>query len=124
MKKSTAKRLLRIVPITMQLLGVLGAGVGGWYSLAMLMGSGIGSPTGQANPELYNRALVLTGCPNESRTVAAALEPPVEAGPLPLITAGGSRSFGKVAHSGAIAGDGWQNGPLLLQQRPARRFRF
>ena len=47
----------------MQLVGALGAGAGGWYSLAMLMGSGIGSPNGQADPELYTQALLLTGIP-------------------------------------------------------------
>lgn len=55
--------VIRLIPVLMQLLGIAGILFGCWYSAGMIIGSGIGSPTGKANESLYVTAGWMVGVP-------------------------------------------------------------
>jgi len=55
--------LIRFIPIIMQIAGLAGAIFGAWYSSAMIIGSGIGSPSGRPDESYYTTAGWIIGLP-------------------------------------------------------------
>lgn len=54
---------LRLVPVLMQIFGLVGIVCGGWYSVMIVMGSGIGNPAGVTPESVYTTAGWLVGVP-------------------------------------------------------------
>lgn len=54
--------IVRLIPLIMQILGLAGVLYGGWYSAAMIMGAGIGSPNGVSS-DVYKMAAWIVGIP-------------------------------------------------------------
>lgn len=54
---------LRLVPVLMQILGLAGMAFGGWYSVMIIVGSGIGNPAGITPESIYVTAGWLVGVP-------------------------------------------------------------
>lgn len=54
---------LRLVPVLMQIFGLVGIACGGWYSVVIVMGSGIGSPAGVTPESVYTTAGWFVGLP-------------------------------------------------------------
>jgi hypothetical protein len=54
---------LRLVPVLMQIFGLVGIAFGGWYSVVIVMGSGIGNPAGVTQESVYTTAGWLVGVP-------------------------------------------------------------
>lgn len=54
--------IVRLIPILMQILGFAGVLYGGWYSAALIIGAGIGSPNGVAS-DIYVVAAWMVGIP-------------------------------------------------------------
>ena len=63
MRKTTRKRLLRLIPILMQAGGAIGAALAGFYSVSWIMKYGIWNPNGRLDPDMYESALLLTSIP-------------------------------------------------------------
>jgi hypothetical protein len=55
--------LIRLIPLLMQIFGITGAIYGFFYSGSMILGSGIGSPTGKPSDDLYVSAAWMIGLP-------------------------------------------------------------
>jgi hypothetical protein len=54
--------IVRLIPLLMQILGFAGVLYGGWYSAAMIIGTGIGSPNGVSS-DVYVVAAWMVGIP-------------------------------------------------------------
>ena len=55
---------IRLIPISMQVLGLFGAIYGSWYSSAMILGAGIGSQDGAVDSSYYAQAGWVIGIPS------------------------------------------------------------
>jgi len=55
--------LIRLIPVIMQILGLVGVILGGLYSASMIVGAGIGSPTGSPHDSYYVTASWMLGIP-------------------------------------------------------------
>jgi uncharacterized membrane protein len=55
------KILIRLIPVVMQIIGLLGVIFGGLYSASMIVGAGIGSPTGSPHDSYYVNASWMFG---------------------------------------------------------------
>lgn len=59
----TSTVLVRLIPVIMQIVGLGGMVLGGFYSAAMIVGAGIGSPTGSPHDSYYVTASWMLGVP-------------------------------------------------------------
>lgn len=55
--------LMRLIPVVMQIIGMIGMIVGGIYSASMIVGAGMGSPTGRPHDPYYATASWMLGIP-------------------------------------------------------------
>ena len=55
--------LIRLIPLLMQIFGIAGIIYGFLYSGSMIVGAGIGSPTGKPSDDHYVTAAWMTGLP-------------------------------------------------------------
>lgn len=53
----------RLIPVLMQIFGLAGMAFGGWYSVVIIFGSGIGNPDGITPESIYTTAGWLVGVP-------------------------------------------------------------
>ena len=54
---------IRLIPILMQILGLIGFILATMYSASMILGAGIGSPTGEVHESYYVTASWMMGVP-------------------------------------------------------------
>lgn len=59
----TCTILIRLIPILMQIIGIVGIIFGGIYSASIILGAGIGSPTGSPHDSYYVTASWMLGIP-------------------------------------------------------------
>jgi hypothetical protein len=55
--------LIRLIPVVMQIMGIVGIIFGGIYSASMIVGAGIGSPTESPHDSYYVTASWMLGIP-------------------------------------------------------------
>ena len=59
----TSTMWIRLIPVAMVILGIVGVIFGGMYSASMIVGAGIGSPTGSPDDSYYITASWIIGIP-------------------------------------------------------------